>query len=122
MTPNVNAGSTAERLTGESSINAQDILQLGEDASRLLGSDVCQVMYQRQMWALFLQWLETVAKEREKREGLYNQAKGLQQMMHNLGAAVQDAQRILTEQQEQQSPDAQHQQYLDTQGFFDAQQ
>lgn len=95
----------------------QQILATGERASQLLNSPVYNMAYQRLLNDKFQQWLATDPKEERKRESMHAQAKGLIEITELLSGAVQDAQRILSDQQAQNDPNAQHAQYMDAQGF-----
>lgn len=113
MTQNESRETTGAKSQDSSSMTAQERLQMGEEASRLLGSDVYNVVYQRLLLSLFHRWLETHPKEREKRESMYHEALGLQSITMQMRASVHDAQQIMSEQAEQKQPEN----YLDTQGF-----
>ena len=104
-------------LDDSSPENMQRIIQIGEHASQLLGSPVYNIMYRTTLDNMFQQWLGTTPKEQNKREGLWHEAQGLINITSNLGAAVQDAQRVLQKQQAQNDPMQQVNEYLDTQGF-----
>ena len=95
----------------------QQILATGENASQLLNSPVYNMAYQRLLNDKFQQWLATDPKEERKRESMHAQAKGLIEITELLSGAVQDAQRVLADQQAQNDPGAQRAQFLDTQGF-----
>lgn len=95
----------------------QRIIQVGEHASQMLGSPVYNIMYRQILDTKFQQWLETSPKEQNKREGLWHEVQGLINLTSDLGAAVQDAQRVLQRQQAQNDPQQNTQNYLDTQGF-----
>ena len=95
----------------------QRIIQIGEHASQMLGSPVYNVMYRQILDRTFQDWLGTAPKEENKREGLWDEAQALINMTSNLGAAVQDAQRVLQRQQAQNDPSQKTNDYLDTQGF-----
>jgi hypothetical protein len=95
----------------------QEILALGEQASQLLNSPVYNVMYNLQLRNTFNQFLETTPKEVNKREGLYHEAQGMIRMTRQLGALVEEAQRILREQEEKRDPRRAAADYEDRQGF-----
>ena len=52
-----------------------------------------------------------------RRESLYYQSQGLMAVTEKLGNAVEDARRVLSQQQAQNDPAAQQQEYLNNQGF-----
>ena len=111
-------------LPGENSPDAslspdqlQQILQVGQMASEQLGNPVFNMAYQNLMSNLHGQWLSTEDKEERKRESIWMQAKGLEKVTRLLGTAVEDAQRVLAEQQVQQDPNIARNEHLETQGF-----
>jgi hypothetical protein len=95
----------------------QRIIQIGEHASQMLGSPVYNMMYRQRLDRTFQEWLVTSPKEQNKREGLWHEAQGLISLTADMGAAAQDAQRVLQKQQAQNDPQQNTQNYLDTQGF-----
>lgn len=95
----------------------QQILQVGQMASEQLNNPVFNMAYQNLMTALHGQWLSTEDKEERKRESIWMQAKGLEKVTRLLGSAVEDAQRVLAEQAQQNDPNVKYTDHLDQQGF-----
>jgi len=114
QTENEQQGANLDDLSPE---GMQRIVQIGEHASKVLGSPVYNVMYRQELDKMFQEWLITTPKEVNKREGLWHQAQGLINITSAMGAAAQDAQRVLQKQQAQNDPQQNTQDYLDTQGF-----
>jgi hypothetical protein len=106
-----------EDLQDLSTDQIQRILAVGEQASQLLGSGVYQVAYRKVLDQNYSEWLTSSPKEREKRESLYQATQGLIAVTEELAKAVEDARRLLQEQEQRNSPAARNQEYLDTQGF-----
>jgi hypothetical protein len=75
------------------------------------------MMYRQRLDRTFQEWLVTSPKEQNKREGLWHEAQGLISLTADMGAAAQEAQRVLQRQQAQNDPGQNTQNYLDTQGF-----
>lgn len=92
------------------------IMQLGQQASQLLQSDVYNWAYQELMMELHAELLATEPKEERKRESLYHEAKALTRISERLAAYVEHAQNQA--QQGQPAPDAIPQPYQETDGFF----
>lgn len=101
----------------DSQQSVQEIMALGEQASRLLGAPVFNIIYNLQLREIFNQFLESSPKEQNKREGLYHQGQGLITMVERMGALVEEAKRILAEEEEKRDPRRQAQDYTDRQGF-----
>ena len=88
------------------------ILKAGEEAARLLQSQVFNIAYQSVLRDSHIQWLNTQPKESAKREGLYLECLAMEKMVEKLKNAVGDAERLLEEQQQASQPNG-----LDMQGF-----
>jgi hypothetical protein len=113
-TENEQQGATSDDDSPE---GMQRIIQIGEHSSQMLGSPVYNMMYRKLLDDCFQEWLSTAPKEHNKREGLWAEAQGLINVTSALAGAVQDAQRVLQNQQAQNDPAQQAQDYRDTQGF-----
>lgn len=96
---------------------AQQIMAAGEEAARLLNSPIFNLAYRQQMEDTINQWLVSEPKETNKRDSLYYQARAQVAMAERMQGFIEQAQRLAAEQAERQSPEAKHNQYLDTQGF-----
>lgn len=97
--------------------NAQEVLNAGEQAARLLQSPVFNMAYRHQMEDTVNQWLTSSPKESNKRDSLYYQAKALVEMATRMSGFVEQAQRIMAEQGAERDPSRKQADYLDTQGF-----
>ena len=95
----------------------QRTIQIGQSASELLGSPVFNLAYQNMMTRLHGEWMTSQPKEERKRESLWMQAKGLEQVTLDLYAAVEEAQRVAQESAQRHDPKAQESDYLNAQGY-----
>lgn len=93
------------------------IMEVGEEASRLLQSPVYNLAYRNVMDGIFHNFIESHPKEEKLRESLYYQVQGLKEVTMLLATSVADAQRIRTELDEENSVDRKYQEHLNTQGF-----
>jgi hypothetical protein len=97
--------------------NAQELMQAGSEAARLLNSEVFNLAYRLQMEDTVNQWLTSEPKETNKRDSLYYQSQALVAMATRLQSFVEQAQVIMQKQAATQDPRGKHAEYLDTQGF-----
>jgi hypothetical protein len=117
MDPTKNGEQSQDTSSTQEQQSVQEILALGEQASQLLNSPVYNVMYNLQLRNVFSQFLETSPKEVNKREGLYHEAQGLINLTEKMGGLVEEAQRVLREQEEKRDPRRAAADYEDRQGF-----
>jgi len=101
--------------------SAQEIMTLGQQASHLLGNPVYNTLYNLKLQRLFGQWLNTIPKEERLRESLYHEARALVEMTSDLGSLVADAEQLLAEEAERNSPEGRQRRYQEQQGFGTAQ-
>ena len=100
-----------------SSEDVQRVLQVGEHASQLLQTPVYNLAYRNVVDQIVQDWMGSQPKETMKRESLYNQVNGLINVTERLSSAVEEAKRVLSEQQAQNDPNTVHNDYMDNQGF-----
>ena len=106
-----------EQSQDYSSEDVQRVIQVGEHASHLLKTPVYNLAYRNVVDQIVQDWMGSSPKETMKRESLYNQVNGLIEVTEKLASAVDEAQRVLSEQQAQNDPSAVQNEYLDNQGF-----
>lgn len=119
MTRNATDSLNGGNSPGESPTQEQlqHVLQVGEQASKLLNSQVYNMAYQQLLNQKFQDWMASTPKEVNKRESLFMQAKGLVEVTELLASAVEDATRVQQNLNTQNDPHAQGQEFLDQQGF-----
>ena len=119
MTQNDTAGSNGKNSPDASLTPEQvrQIMELGQQASQLLGNPAYNTLYNTRIQKLFQEWLITKPKEVQRRESLYYQATGLIEITQDMVVAGEDALRIEREQAEQHSQTRQQNEYMDQQGF-----
>lgn len=96
---------------------AQEIVELGHQASQLLKNPIYNTVYNLRLQELYAAWLNSVPKEEKLRESLYYEAKALMNLTQDLGGLVADANELLAQEQERNSPEGRRRQYEDQQGF-----
>jgi hypothetical protein len=116
MTPNDNL-SDDETSPPDFWQNAQQVLQAGEQASRLLQSPVFNMAYRMQMEDTINRWLTSKPKETNLRDSLYYEAQAQVAMTTKLQAFVEQAQAVLAAQAAEHDGRGKRAEYLDTQGF-----
>jgi hypothetical protein len=112
--------SSDSKLSENSPINdsgmpIQQIMQAGEGASQLLNSPIYNLAHRMSVDQTVQAWSSSAPKEREKREGHYQEIQALGRISMNMYSMVERAQQLIKEQGETQFK-AQNE-YLDQQGF-----
>lgn len=113
-------GKNAQPDFDSENLSPQDkhrIVQVGEQASQLLNNPVFNQAYRQVMDRKYIEWLDSAPKEVQKREGLFHQVKGLAEVTETLSQAVADANQVLAELHEENSPEGKRQAYESAQGF-----
>lgn len=97
--------------------SAQEILELGQQASHLLQNPIYNTVYNLRLRELYEAWLNSTPKEEKYRESLYYEAKALINLTQDLGGLVADANELLAQEQERNSPEGRRRNYEEQQGF-----
>jgi len=104
--------------TNDGGLSIQQIMQAGEAASQLLNNPVYNMAHRLSVDQAIQLWSSTAPKEKEKREGHWQEVQALGRISMNMYSFVERAQQLAQEQGEAQFN--QQQEYMDQQGFGEA--
>jgi hypothetical protein len=96
----------------------QQIMQMGEGASQLLNSPAYNLAHRMSVDQAIQSWSSTAPKEKEKREGHWQEIQALGRISMNMYSMVERAQQLMKDQGEAQFKS--QNEYLDQQGFGEA--
>lgn len=94
--PNKRKGEPSSDITStfEQALSTEEILNLGEEAARLLNEPIFQTAFEATIQNYQDDWIATLPKESQKREALYNKVQAAGDVAKDLAAMVQASQGI----------------------------
>ena len=89
--PSANTGQTRPQ---EEALSAAEILSMGEQAANLLDDPIYNLAHRSVVRNLQDEWMSTSPHESQKREGLYQQIRGLSAVAGEMAAMISQAQQV----------------------------
>lgn len=115
MTSKRSNGRSESSPDNDSGLSLQQVIEVGQAASHLLGNPVYNVAHRLCVDDLIARWSQTSPQEVKTRESLWHELQAHGRAAQQLGNLVERAKTVLESQQnEQNQSDAE---YLDQQGF-----
>lgn len=98
-------------------VSLQEILEMGFQASQLMGNPVFAQVLSTELHDLATQILDSDPHEEKKRESLYRDARAWKNLSVRMNSLIQEAAIAQSALDEQNNPETQRNEFLDMQGF-----